>query len=109
MPIVAVSAANLAMEPEAARLVPDPRRVVTPLNPDRAAELLRKFNLLSVWNHVIVGLREGFDIGIREQISRSYIFRQPLILSIRPKVHLLVHSRRTGYQPLFGGLPPRSS
>jgi len=109
MPIVAVSVANPAMVPEAARLVPDPRCVVTPLNPDCAAELLRKYNLSSVWNHVIVGLREGFDIGIREQISRSYIFRQPLILSIRPRVHFLIHSRRTGYQLLFGGLPPRSS
>jgi hypothetical protein len=81
------------MELVAARCLPDPRRVVTPLDPNRAEKLLRKYDLISDWNHVITGLREGFDIGIREQLSCLYIFRQSFILAIRPGLYLLVHSR----------------
>ena len=40
--MVAVSVASPAMVLEAAKFTPDPRRVVTPLDPDRAEELLCK-------------------------------------------------------------------
>ena len=58
---------------------------------------------------MIVGLREGFDVGIREQLSRSYIFRQPCFVTIRPGLHHLVYSRGTGHRSLFSSLPPRGS
>jgi hypothetical protein len=68
----AVSAVSSATEPVAAKCLPDPRHVVTPLDPNRAEELLCKYDLISDWNHIITGLREGFDIGIREQLSRCH-------------------------------------
>ena len=62
--MVAASAASLATALAVADPMPDPRRVVTSLIPDRAEELLRKYGLISTWYHIIVGLREGFDVGI---------------------------------------------
>ena len=61
---VAASVVSLAMVPAAANPMPDPRRVVTSLVPDRVEELLRKYGLISTWNHIIVGLHEGFNVGI---------------------------------------------
>ena len=106
---VAASAVNPAMVLETARPRPDPRRVVTPLSPDRAEELLCKYDLISDWSHVILGLREGFDIGIQEHLSRSYIFRQSFLLTVRSGLYIIVHSRRAGSRSLFGGLPPGGS
>jgi hypothetical protein len=60
--------------PITAKSPPDPRCVVTPLMPDQAEELLCIYNLISDWSHIIVGLREGFDVGIQKQLSCSYIF-----------------------------------
>ena len=40
-----VSVVSLAMVLEAAKPTPDPRRVVTPLDPDQVEELLYKYNL----------------------------------------------------------------
>jgi hypothetical protein len=81
IPIAAVSVVNLAIGPEAARLLPNLRWVVMLLNPDHVAELLCKYNLSSEWNHVIVGLHNGINVGIEEPISCSCIFQQPCILS----------------------------
>ena len=35
---------------------PDPQRVITPLVPDQAEELLRKYGIIDTWHHIIVGL-----------------------------------------------------
>jgi hypothetical protein len=74
--MAAASVERPAMVLVAANPNPDPRKVVTPLNPNRVEELLCKYGLISTWNHIIVGLHEDFDIGIREQLSCLYIFPQ---------------------------------
>jgi hypothetical protein len=61
--MVAVSVVNLTMVLATAN-PPDLRRVVTPLDPDWAKELLCKYNLVPYWSHIVTGLREGFDVGI---------------------------------------------
>lgn len=62
------------MVPPAVDLRPDPRRVVSPLDPYRVEQLLCKYGLLDGWSHIIDGLRVGFDVGIREQPVRTLIF-----------------------------------
>jgi hypothetical protein len=62
--MAAASVEGLAMALAAANPNPDPRKVVTPLDPNRVEELLCKYGLISTWNHIIVGLCEGFDVGI---------------------------------------------
>jgi hypothetical protein len=78
--VAAASVGEPAMVLAAANPNPDPKKVVTPLDPNWVEELLCKYSLISTWNHMIVGLREGFDVGIREQLSRLYIFPQSQFL-----------------------------
>jgi hypothetical protein len=61
--MAAASVASPTMALAVANPPSDPRHVVTPLDPDQAEELLRKYNLVQYWGHVITGLREGFDVG----------------------------------------------
>ena len=75
---VAASVARQVTALEVAKPRPDPRRVTTPLDPDWVEELLCKYGIISNWSHIITGLREGFDVGICGQLSRTYIFQQPL-------------------------------
>ena len=70
---------------------PDPQRVITPLVPDQAEELLRKYGIIDTWHHIIVGLQEGFDVGIQEQLSRSYIFQQSQFIPIRSRLHHFIY------------------
>lgn len=91
--MVAASVEIPATVPGPAGPATDPRRVVTPLDPIRVEELLSKYGLLGAWSHIIVGLCKGFDVGIREQLSRSYIFRQSQFLSIRSRVHYFIYSQ----------------
>jgi hypothetical protein len=62
--MAAASAVSPDMVPAAANPMPDPRWVVTPLDANRVKALLCKYNINSTWNHIIVGLHEGFDVGI---------------------------------------------
>lgn len=64
---------------------PDPRRVVTPLNPDKAEKVLHNLGLFNSFRHIIVGLREGFDVGIRGLLPRTYLFQQSQIILSRPR------------------------
>jgi hypothetical protein len=99
------SAVNPTTVQAVANLTPDPRRVVTPLNPDRAEELLCKYGISSPWRHVIIGLHEGFDIGICEHLSRSYIFRQSHLVSIRPRFYHIIYFCRTSCWSLLRAIP----
>lgn len=62
--MVVTSVGNPAMVLDPASPTADPCCVVTPLDPNRAEELLCKYNLQDTWAHIIVGLHEGFDTGI---------------------------------------------
>ncbi|PSR81116.1 hypothetical protein PHLCEN_2v6451 [Hermanssonia centrifuga] len=58
-----------------ARPQPDPRKVVTPLDPDLVEAKLRELNLLVEWQHVVDGLRSGFDVGATAPIPQSLQFK----------------------------------
>lgn len=53
----------------------DPRRVVTPLNPDKVEALLRDLHILERWRHVVDGLRSGFEVGVDVPLPRSFTFK----------------------------------
>lgn len=54
----------------------DPRLVVTPLNADLIEEVLKSLELVDNWSEVLQGIREGFDVGIHDSPSRSYLFQE---------------------------------
>ncbi|KAJ7018794.1 hypothetical protein C8F04DRAFT_1149944 [Mycena alexandri] len=100
----AVSAAVTLTVPVVAPPRPDPRRVVSPLDPAKTENLLRQLGLYESYRHIVVGLREGFDVGIRGLLPRTYLFRQSQILFCRPYLHFFLHRWRTGRWPLLRGL-----
>ncbi|KZP09832.1 hypothetical protein FIBSPDRAFT_992399, partial [Athelia psychrophila] len=87
--------------PEPADTPYDPRTVVTPLIPDRVEETLKIYDISKDWEHVVAGLRSGFDVGIREQPTRTYIFRESRIFPSGLKLHYIVHSRRGSRWQIF--------
>ncbi|KAI0801974.1 hypothetical protein BC629DRAFT_157583 [Irpex lacteus] len=70
-----VSAAPPNMVPLPAPPRPDPRRVVTPLSADGLEEALESLGIRNDWQHVITGLREGFDIGLRAPVRSTVIHK----------------------------------
>jgi hypothetical protein len=89
--MAAASMEGLAMVLAAANPNPGPRKVVTPLDPNQVEELLCKYGLISTWNHIVVGLHEGFNVGIREQLSCSYIFPQSQFFLSQLEIYLILH------------------
>ncbi|KAF7337759.1 hypothetical protein MSAN_02249700 [Mycena sanguinolenta] len=65
--------ASTALVPHLAATLPDPRIVITPLDPIKVEEVLCTYNLLDDWSHIVFGLRYGFDVGVREHLSHSII------------------------------------
>ena len=53
----------------------DPRRVVTPLDPDKIECLLKDLGILEQWAHIVHGIRHGFDVGIREPVTKTRTFQ----------------------------------
>ncbi|KAH9902524.1 hypothetical protein C8Q73DRAFT_661559 [Cubamyces lactineus] len=70
-----MAAASVAQRPtvQASAPWPDPRRVVTPLDPDALEQMLNNANILPQWSHIIRGIQEGFDVGITEPITKMVI------------------------------------
>jgi hypothetical protein len=62
-----------------ANLSSDPRRVVTPLIPERLEELLYLYDIHDDWKHILAGLREGFDVGIRGSLPCSRTLHSPTV------------------------------
>ena len=62
----------------------DPQIVVTPLSPDCTDKILCKYGIYEDWKHIITGLWEGFDVGVRETPPCSYIFCQLCFITFRP-------------------------
>ena len=58
----------------AARCEPDPRSVFTPIDVDKMEFLLRSLDLYDKWEHVVVGLRVGFDVGIKSPPAHTILF-----------------------------------
>ncbi|KAJ7225230.1 hypothetical protein B0H12DRAFT_1267739, partial [Mycena haematopus] len=65
-------------------------------------KVLQNLGLYDSFQHVIVGLREGFDVGIRGLLPRTYLFRQSQILLNRSRIYFFIHRWRTGCTSLFG-------
>jgi hypothetical protein len=65
---------NPPMAPGPAKPESDPRSVFTPVNPIKTKILLCSFNIYNKWSHVITGLREGFDVGIKSPLSKTILF-----------------------------------
>jgi len=105
----AASVVSPIMGLAAANPMPDPRQVVTPLNTDQVEALLCKYNINSTWNHIIMGLHEGFDVGIQEQLSHSYIFPQSQFISVRPQLYFFLHLWGTNSGVILGSLSSRGS
>jgi hypothetical protein len=57
-----------------ARPGPDPRSVFTPIIVDRTIHLLHTLGLQDKWKHIIAGLQDGFDVGIKEAPTHTLIF-----------------------------------
>ncbi len=51
----------------------DPRRVVTPLDPEHVLRKLQDLGIADRWQHIVDGLHTGFDIGIRNTINTTII------------------------------------
>jgi hypothetical protein len=70
----AASAVGPPMELGPVKCGPDPCCVVTPLDVNKARMLLYKYGLLSDWNHILQGITNGFDVGIKSLPSSTLIF-----------------------------------
>lgn len=69
----------------AAPTSPDPRMVVTPLNPVLVEELLRELGILQQWEHVVDGLRNGFHVGADAPIASTTLHRNHSSSEIDPE------------------------
>jgi hypothetical protein len=70
----AASAEGLPMELKPAGCEPDPCCVTTPLNVNKTKLLLCKYGLLSDWEHILQGIANGFDVGIKSRPNCTLIF-----------------------------------
>lgn len=102
-----VSATRMGMAQAPAINEPDPRIVVTPLIADRVEELLCKYNLLDDWMHILIGIRNGFDVGVRSHPPSTRLFRKSCLFPTKPFIHRFLHRQRAGRRPLFPGLCTR--
>lgn len=69
----AASAKGLPMELRPARCKPDPHCITTPLDVDKTRFLLCK-QLLPDWEHILQGITNGFDVGIKSHPNCTLIF-----------------------------------
>lgn len=70
----AASVETITMEPMPALVADDPKFVVTPLLPDAIEDRLRDLGILEDWQHIVVGLRRGFDTGADPILLHTLIF-----------------------------------
>jgi len=103
----AAFAGNLGMELVAATNEPDPRIIITPLIASHVEELLRKYNLLDDWMHILVGIRNGFDVGIRDPPLSTCLFRKSHLVALKSFLHRFIYHQRTSCWPLLSWIYPR--
>ena len=53
--------------------------------------LLREQGAFEKWSHIIDGIRNGFNVGIRGQITHTITHPKPLILESRFELHFVLH------------------
>ncbi|KIJ36502.1 hypothetical protein M422DRAFT_261054 [Sphaerobolus stellatus SS14] len=74
--IFAPSVERRDMELDHVAIGSDPRRVVTPLKADKIERVLRTFNVLDDWQHIVHGVRFGFDVGASIPPNSTHLFRK---------------------------------
>ena len=82
----------------------DPQSLVTPLNPGRVEALLHNYSILAPWSHIIAGLCHRFNVGIRGQPLRTYLFQEPFIFQPGSCLYRFIHTIRTISQSLLPSL-----
>ena len=60
-------------EPMPVRSEVDPWKVITPLSADGLEAKLHEQGIFEKWSHVIDGICNGFDVGIKEKCSHTTI------------------------------------
>ncbi|PSR80887.1 hypothetical protein PHLCEN_2v6596 [Hermanssonia centrifuga] len=80
----AAYAPAVTTEPRHALPQTDPRQVVTPLDPDKVEMKLRELGILAQWQHVVDGLRLGFDVGASAPIPQSLQFKNHSSTELAP-------------------------
>jgi hypothetical protein len=60
-------------QPGVTSLENDPRKVVTPIDVQKLTEKLQQFNILDKWQHVVHGLKYGFEIGKQGSVEKTFI------------------------------------
>ena len=63
----------------------DPRKVVTPLDADGLEAALQEQGTFEKWAHIITGIRNGFDVGVKEQVSTTIIHPNRSSASLDPE------------------------
>jgi hypothetical protein len=102
----AASVEDPLMGPSYADHTPDPRIIVTPMDSLKMKSLLYKYNLLSDWDHILSGITNGFNVGIKSPPEHTLIFQESYFLPTQPIFHQQLHCRRSSSWPLFSGLSP---
>lgn len=81
LPTYVHSASTIITEPAPAHQVDlDPRKVIMPIIATRVEQLLHTYGIYNKWKHILVGLINGFDVGIKCAPERTIIFRKSQIL-----------------------------
>ncbi|KAG1779493.1 hypothetical protein EV702DRAFT_1195454 [Suillus placidus] len=101
------SAETLCMVLVAAKLVDDPRTVVTPLDHLRVEEILCKYDIFNDWRHIVDGIHNGFNVGITDSPFKTQLFREPFILLTQSFHNRRVHTLRAGRGQILYGFQPR--
>ncbi|CAL1699721.1 unnamed protein product [Somion occarium] len=71
----AASASTPVMVPQSVPTSLDPRNVTTPIQVDKVEALLQELGIAEDWRHVLEGLRNGFDVGVKDTPPRSFMFK----------------------------------
>ena len=87
----------------------DPLLVFTPIDAHKTELLLQSLGLWEKWEHVIKGLKEGFDIGIKAPPSHTVLFQKPLFVQSQPTLHIIILSEWGSYQLLLKSLLSRGA
>lgn len=97
------------MELRRAGCEPDPRCVVTPICVNKTKALLCKYGILADWDHILHGISNGFDVGVKSPPDHTLIFRESCFFSARPRLHLEVHCWGSSCRPLFSRFSPQQA
>ncbi len=83
--MVAASVPQPTMVPPPVPSLPDPRQVVSPLDPNKVEAKLHELGILAQWQHVVDDLCSGFNVGATAPIPHSLQFRNHTLSELAPE------------------------